>query len=177
MFALFFWFMQYLKIPYSKIKRIESHLEDLENKLNISITLRDNELYLEGDNYNEFIAKQVIEAIVRGFSFRDAMLLTKEGYMLRSINLKDFFGTRAHITRVKARVIGTEGTIKKQIEHSTDSIISIHGSHISIIASYDTMDYATEAIMKIIKGSKHSTVLNYLAKIKKEILWHRLKGN
>ena len=97
-------------------------------------------------------------------------------YVLYIISLKEVVGSDKAITRVKGRVIGEEGSIKGQIEHATDSYICVHGNTITIIARIDTMEHVKEAIGMLVNGARHSSVLKYLGKVRREIYQQRLRN-
>jgi ribosomal RNA assembly protein len=74
-------------------------------------------------------------------------------------------------------VIGTEGSIKKEIEEMADCYISVYGDTIGIIAPPDSMPMASEAISMLINGAMHSSVLNFLSRKKEELTLSRLRGH
>jgi rRNA processing protein Krr1/Pno1 len=53
----------------------------------------------------------------------------------------------------------------------------VYGHTVSIIAPSDSIEYAKEAISKIMEGAPHTTVLNYLHRAKDRLLATRLKGD
>ncbi|MBI5051189.1 RNA-processing protein [Candidatus Micrarchaeota archaeon] len=173
--------MEIVKIPIVRIQMLngpngetKNHIEK-EASVSLSIST-DGEVEITGDMANVYFAKNVVKAIGRGFSSKDALRLLKEGFELLIIDLKGFAHTENAMSRIKGRIIGEDGKVKTEIENATESWISVYGSTVSIISKYDSMEYAKEAIMKILDGSPHSAVFNYLAKIKREILSQRLKN-
>jgi ribosomal RNA assembly protein len=173
--------MEILRIPHEWVgellgkngenkKRIEGHFE-------VKITVRDEgEVTIEGDSAKTFFAKDVVGAIGRGFSIEEAAKLFKDDYAFVLIDLRDQFGTERALTRMKGRIIGEEGKIKKEIEEATESSLSIYGHTVSIIAPVENMEFAKEAVGKIIDGAPHTTVLNYLHSVRKRIFAMKLKG-
>ncbi|MBN2478376.1 RNA-processing protein [Candidatus Micrarchaeota archaeon] len=143
-------------------------------KLKIS---SEGEVVLSGDEDKVFFAKYVIKAIGRGFSPKTALKLLKEHLVLEIINLKEYVNTDSAVRRIKSRVIGEKGRIKKEMESATECRISVYGHTISIIGPIENIEYAREAIMKIIGGSQHSTVLNYLSKVRREIFKNKIIGD
>jgi len=85
------------------------------------------------------------------------------------LDLDNFFHSQNAKKRIKGRIIGTDGKVKKRIEEITDAYISIYGDTIAIIAPYYTMSYVKDIIEMLINGAKHSTVFNVLSKMKEEI--------
>lgn len=173
--------MEVIRIPEERVGvflakngEIKKRLEKLtKSKININ---KEGEIEIVGESIAEFFLKDIIKAIGRGFSPKDSEKLMKEDYCLEIINLKEICRNEKDLHRVKARIIGEKGKMKKEIEYATDSKISVCGWTIGIIAPFETMHYAKKAINKIIKGAFLNTVFNDLAKYKKEILGNRLVG-
>lgn len=148
----------------------------LEKRLGVELDIQNESIHIKGDADKEFFAKDVIKAIGRGFSPEKALLLTKEEYNLEIIDLDHFFSTKNSKIRIKGRIIGKEGKVKKRIEEITDSYISVYGDTVSIIAPYYSMSYVKEIIELILKGAKHSTIFNVLSKMNEEIRFLKLKS-
>lgn len=143
----------------------------LEAKCKIRMDVdQDGEIKIEGESAEVFFAKDVIKAIGRGFEPNDALKILDENYQFQLIDLKDFLKNEKAIARIKGRIIGEKGRMKTEIEQATDSRIAVYGFTVGIISSVDTIQYASEAIYKLINGSEHSRVYGYLAKIKKDII-------
>lgn len=154
----------------SNKKRIEKHYD-------VKIRVDDEgEVFIEGNGGDTFFAKDVVQAIGRGFSIEDAVKLFKDNYSFYAVDLREHFGSENAQKRVKGRVIGEKGKIKKEIEDATESKISVYGHTVSIIAPHDSMEYAKAAIGKIMDGAPHTTVLNYLHRARDMLLASRLKG-
>ena len=114
-------------------------------------------------------ARDVVVAIARGFSPERALKLTDDDIVLDVIDLRETFGRNERdIARLKGRVIGREGKIRRLIEEMTDAKISIYGHTISMLGEYETVTAAREAIELLLKGKQHSTVYKLLRKIKSE---------
>ncbi len=173
--------MEFIKIPHERIATLigergktKKQLEEAcEVKLNVD---EDGEVEINGDTSHTYFAKDVIKAIGRGFSVHEALKIIKENYGFYLIDLDEFAKTEKAITRIKGRIIGERGKMKKEIESATESFLSIYGDTVGIISKIDTMEYAKEAISMLIDGAQHSHVFNYLAKIKRQIMGERLTG-
>lgn len=114
-------------------------------------------------------ARDVVLAIGRGFSPERAFELVDEDIVLDIIDLRETFGKNERdIARLKGRVIGREGKIRRLIEEMTDAKVSVYGHTISMIGEYETVTAAREAIELLLKGKQHSTVYKLLRKIKSE---------
>jgi len=170
-----------INIPSERVKALvgkEGNTKKrIEERCNVELIV-DSEgvVQINGESADVFFAKDVVKAIGRGFRVNDALRLLGHDYGLYIISLKEALGSDKAIARVKGRVIGEKGSIKSQIESSTDSILSIYGNTVGIISRIESMEYAKEAIAMLIRGAKHSAVLSYLAKAKREIMQERLKG-
>jgi KH domain-containing protein len=150
----------------------KEQLEDLPIRLE-----KPNSVVVETEDPEAFFkTKDIVKAIARGFSIATAKTLLNPDYMLMIIDLEDFLNTPNAIRRIKARIIGREGSIKLEIQRATDSLISVHGNTVAIIAPFYSIYYAKTAVEKIIHGAKHSSVLNYLARVREELMYTKMAG-
>jgi ribosomal RNA assembly protein len=150
----------------SKIKKIIPILED---KIKIKFILNNNNIKIKGTELNEFLTEQIVLAIDFGFDLDDALLLLRQNYLLKFIDLKEH--TKRHnLKDVRARVIGRNGKAKKTIEYLTGSIIIIKDNTIGLIVDDIHLDTTTQAIISLIQGSKHSNIFSYLEKQNKNII-------
>lgn len=114
---------------------------------------------------NLWIAEKVIDAVGRGFSPMDAVLLFKDDYAFEKIDLRDFkAGSKKRQQVMKGRVIGTEGKVKKVIQKYTGAKIAVQGKTISIIGKTEDVITARQAVERILAGSKQGTAFGYLRK-------------
>jgi len=114
-------------------------------------------------------ARDVVLAIARGFSPDRALKLTDDDMVLDVIDLRETFGKNDRdIARLKGRVIGREGKIRRLLEEMTDAKVSVYGHTIAILGEYEAVTAAREAIELLLKGKQHSTVYKLLRKIKRE---------
>lgn len=172
--------MELVKIPVERIKILSGEKGEtkaqIEKTCNVSLSITDDgEVEVSGDTAEVFFAKDVVKAIGRGFQPNDALKLATDTYVLFLFNLKDYFSTDKSIGRIKGRIIGEKGKMKKEIENATESVISVFGNTVSIISKIDTIEYAKDAIIKIIDGSEHSSIYAFLARARRQILGERLK--
>jgi len=91
------------------------------------------------------------------------------------INLRDYANTRNSLLRIRSRLIGTNGSARKRIEQLTDTKISIYGDHVAVIGRPDDVRIASEALIDLIKGSKHATIFNRLQRIRTILKKDRLR--
>lgn len=173
--------MEFIRIPHERISalvgdkgRSKKEIEQVcEVRLRIS---KDGEVEIDGDTAHTFFAKDVIKAIGRGFSIREALKIIRENYVFYLIDLGEHVKSDKAITRIKGRIIGEKGKMKNEIEAATESVLCVYGDTVGIISKIDTMEYAKEAISMLIEGAQHSSVFNYLAKVKRQIIAERLRG-
>ncbi|MFH0885092.1 MAG: KH domain-containing protein [Candidatus Micrarchaeota archaeon] len=171
----------FVRIPSERVKVLlgkdEAAKKKIEKKCNVELIVDpEGEIEIVGDPADVFFVHDIVKAIGRGFTPETALRLLGSDYGLYIIPLKEIVHSENALTRLKGRVIGENGKIKSAIEDATDSYVSVYGNTIAIIAKIDTMEYAKEAIGLLIDGARHTSVLGYLAKAKREILEARLKG-
>ena len=126
-----------------------------------------------------FVARNMIQAIGRGFSPKNAYALINEDYDLVIMDLEEDVGRSKNAQgRVKGRIIGKEGKSRSMMEELTDCLVSVYGGTVAIIGPYEMLPVAKEAVEMLINGSFHKTVWNHLyayrRKMKKEKgeLWY-----
>ena len=174
--------IEVVKIP---VERIKVFLETggkikklLESKCSVHLHIKpgEDDIEISGNPTNIFFAGDVIRAIGRGFTPEIALRLLNQDYNLIILPLREVASSPKNITRLKGRVIGENGKIKLEIESATDSFLCIYGNTIGIVAKIDTMTHAREAVMMLLEGAPHVTVINYLSRIRREIYEARLRG-
>jgi ribosomal RNA assembly protein len=146
-----------------KIPRIIKNKKRLEEKLRIKIKNRGKEVTIEGKPEDEYVAEAVLKALEFGFPFSVAMSIKDQDYMFEIINIKDHTN-RKDLARVRARIIGKQGKALKTISNLTKCHFELKDNSIGIIGDPEYMRNAQEAIISLIKGSKHSNVYSYLEK-------------
>ncbi|MBC8224400.1 RNA-processing protein [Candidatus Bathyarchaeota archaeon] len=184
----------YLKIPRDRVgaligpkgnakRRIESYfgvtIEVESESGSVEITLNPG----NRDVTAIFTVRNVVKAIGRGFSPQRAEILAKEDFDLHIIDLGEYVGdSKNAIARVKGRIIGKNGRSRELIEEITETRISVYGGTVAYIGNPEGLEAAREALMKLIQGSFHKTVWNYLyawrRKMKKDRgeLWYESPG-
>jgi ribosomal RNA assembly protein len=163
--------------PDGKIKRhIEDRLQvklDIDKEGSVTIILNENcpdpSLLLK--------AKDVVSAIGRGFPPETAFrLIRNEDDIYDMIDLRLIFGrNESDITRIKGRIIGTEGKTRKLVEELTEADVVVYGHTVGIIGSFEEADAAHNALQMIIDGCEHHTMYNYLQKKRTELKKEKLK--
>lgn len=172
--------MRYVRIPMNRVavligpngttrKQIEKKTE-----IPLSINSQTGEIIIDDheakDPFMIFKVENIVKAIGRGFSPENALKLLDDDFDFFIFDIHDYVKkTPAHVHRVKARIIGTNGKTKKVLEDITGSKISIYGHTIAIICHLIDMDIVKKAIDKLLKGSKHATVYRFVEKSMKDL--------
>lgn len=113
----------------------------------------------------DWVAKNIIKAISRGFNPKIAEKLADEDYLFEIIDIQNVLGnSRKKIYRIKSRLIGESGKAKRTIESLANVHLSIYRDTVSIIGQYEELKIAREAIFRILRGQSHSSVYRYLQK-------------
>lgn len=144
-------------IPEKRISVLKKMKEDIEEGTKTKIYINDA-VIIEGETLNLLTAGNIVKAIGRGFS-TEAFDLLDENCTLCIISLPH---NRKALIRIKARIIGKDGRVKKNIERLTNTKISIYGKTVSVIGNYEDVDKARVAIGKLIGGSTHKNVYRFL---------------
>jgi KH domain-containing protein len=150
-----------------RLKELLNNKAKLEREINVKITNQGRNIFIEGPAENEYLALHIIEALNLGFSLEEALSLKNEEVILNIINIKDIT-RRNDLERVRARLIGTYGGTKHNIENLTDCLVSIHDNQVGIIGEASIIKEAIISMKLLIQGSKQGNVYARLEKKKKE---------
>jgi ribosomal RNA assembly protein len=107
-------------------------------------------------------ARDIAQAIGRGFSPQRAFALLDDDVYLRLINLEEFGSTPNQIRRLKGRVIGQGGKTRRNIEELTETFVAVMGNTIGVIGEVENQQIAVNAIVRLLRGAEHSTINRYL---------------
>lgn len=147
-------------------RKILRNKKNLEEKLKVKISGRGKKIEISGNEIEEYIAHKVLEAISIGFEEDIAFQLLNPEYIFEKINIKDIT-KRKNLQEIKARVIGTRGGTIDLISDLSNCHTVLHGNTVYIIGNSEEIKNAMNAIIKLIKGSKQSSVYAYLEKQRK----------
>ncbi len=148
--------MEQILIPHKRAKELAGILHDVSKSLGCKIELKEENLVLiNGPGYEEYNAKNVIQAFGRGFEMKVAEKLLLEDYFSKYVYLKDLFRNEAQIRRIKARVIGRNGRTKEYMQEVSGASISIYGNTIGVIGTVEQIDIAVTALNVLLKGGTH----------------------
>jgi len=166
--------MQYVKIPSERVNVLIGEggktKRDLQRHTKTKITLEDTTVTIEGESVDEWVGKDVVKAIGRGFNPQKALTLLSEDNSLLVIDITDLVGgSERTLMRFKGRIIGRDGKTRKLIEQLTGCYLSVYGKTASLIGSYESVEVARDAILKILDGSPHSSVYRFLEKNRAKI--------
>jgi ribosomal RNA assembly protein len=115
-------------------------------------------------------ARDIVRAIGRGFSPKNALTLVDEDMILLIISLREAIGTSPNqLKRIAGRIIGERGRTRRAIEQITATKICIYGHTISIIGMNPGLDYARRAIDMLISGAPHSAVYSHLERMRRDM--------
>ncbi len=110
-----------------------------------------------------FTVKNIVKAIGRGFSPKNAMTLQDEDNDIMVIELEEYVGnSRNAQNRVRGRIIGKEGKSRELLEELTECLVSVYGGTVTLIGPYEMLQVAKEAVEMLLNGSYHKTVWNHL---------------
>jgi ribosomal RNA assembly protein len=115
-------------------------------------------------------ARDIIRAMARGFSPKNALSLIDDDMQLHVISLREVVGSsQSQMKRVAGRIIGENGRTRRVIERTTETKISVYGKTVSVIGMSPGLDYARRAIDMLISGAPHSAVYSRLEKMRRDL--------
>lgn len=152
-----------LKLIVDKLPRVTKNRAKLEKELEVKISNRGKEVFIEGIPENEYIAEKVIQALNFGFPYSDALLLIEDEYMFEIINIKDHTN-RKDLASVRSRLIGKKGKTIKTLADLTKCHIELKSNFVGIIGNMEFIKNAQDAVISLIKGTKQGNVYAYLEK-------------
>ncbi|HDP96855.1 MAG TPA: RNA-processing protein [Euryarchaeota archaeon] len=167
--------LQHLRIPRERVgsligrKGETRKLIEKETGVELRIDSAEGEVEIDyrrcTDPSMALVAVDIVKAIGRGFSPKNALLLINDDYLLEVIDIRDYVGKKPnHVIRLRSRIIGSNGKTRKLIEDLTDTHISVYGNTVSIIGGSEQMTVCIRAVDLLLSGSEHSTVYHFLEK-------------
>ena len=155
------------EIYVENIREALQNKKKLEKELQVKITNKGKNVFVEGTAENEFTAIELLKAINLGFSADRALLLKKENVILQTLNIKDIT-KRTDLERVRARIIGTRGKTLKTLNNLTGCAISLEGNQIGIIGYTDEIEEGVQSLKSLIQGSKQGNVYSRVERERKK---------
>jgi ribosomal RNA assembly protein len=150
----------------------------VERKAGVSIKI-DEDGFVEissKDSYKEFIARDIVKAIARGFTPEEALRIADGEHYLKVIDLKDVLNSDKAILRQKARLIGENGRTRTMVEECSGAKMVVYGSTVSLIGLLDEVELASDAISKLLEGKPHSFVYRLLEMGRRRMKEARIAG-
>mgnify|MGYP003689250639 FL=1 len=112
----------------------------------------------------------VIKAVGRGMAPKAAIRLLEDENFFEMVDLKDFVGKRSHQQRrIRARIIGSQGKVRRLIENLTDVEVTIYKSTVVLVGDAEGIGLARQAVEMLAGGSEHGTVLSFLERRRKRM--------
>ena len=100
---------------------------------------------------------------------KKAISLLDDDMLFELIDLKSFVGKKANQQRrIRSRIIGSEGKIRKRIEGLTNCEVTVYGGTIVIIGDDVGLPMASDAIRNLLNGAEHGPVLKKLELVRKK---------
>ncbi|MDP2672779.1 MAG: hypothetical protein Q8O84_03125 [Nanoarchaeota archaeon] len=149
------------KIILDNSEKIIQEKTKLEKELNVKISIKNNEICIDGLSENEYFAEKAIDAIDFGFSIKKAILIKKKNLMFEILNIKNYMRGK-NIVRVKGRIVGEGGRALMTLSQLSDCYIEIKGNQVGIIGDPENIEHLQNAIIMLIKGSKHANIYSFL---------------
>lgn len=161
--------MEHILIPEKRAELLEEIRKEVEKVLKCKIEIvEQNEIVIKGEAYDEYNAKNVIQAFGRGFEMEKAYKLLREEYFFKFTNLKDFLGNDEQIRRIKARIIGTNGKTKLYIEEISGADLSIYGNTVGMIGTTEQLRMASAALQVLLEGGTHKKAYNIMERMRRK---------
>ncbi len=166
-----------IKIPKDRIAvligkkgEIKKEIEQA-TKSKLTIDSKEGDVFINGkDSIGILTAKEIVQAISRGFNPEVAMRLLNQDYAFEMINLQEYAGkSRNDMIRIKSRLIGSEGKTRVAIEELTETSVTIYGKTVSMIGLIENVAIAKQAVEMLVKGSPHSKVYTFLEKKRRDL--------
>lgn len=155
------------EIYVENIRKVVQNKKKIEQVLNIKLTNKGKNVFVDGKAEEEYIAIEVLEAINVGFSVTRALLLKEENIILQRINIKDITHKK-NLHDIRARIIGKDGRTLKTLKNLTDCALSIQDNQIGIIGNADEIEDAIQALTSLIHGSKQGHVYGRVEREKRK---------
>lgn len=154
--------------PDGKIKR------EIEERTGTKIDLNSatGEVHIEAgkDPLGAMKARDIVNAIARGFSSERAFRLFSDDVQLEVLDIRDYVGDSENaLVRIKGRLIGERGKVRRLIEESTGTSVSVYGKTVALIGTPEQLAVAREAVDMILRGAKHSSVFRFLDEKRREM--------
>ncbi|MFH0712963.1 MAG: KH domain-containing protein [Candidatus Micrarchaeota archaeon] len=144
-------------------------LREIEERGAVALVVKEDEVEITANDEEnggaEWIAEQVIKALVYGFEPKHAFKLFNDEYFLETIDLENAFHRKEKdVKRAKSRIIGEGGKARKNLEQLSDTHILVSNltDNVTILGKFQDLQNAKEAIIRLLEGSPHESVYKFL---------------
>lgn len=155
------------EIYVDNLKEVVRSKKRLERELEIKLTNKGKNVFVDGSPEKEFIAIEVLQAVNAGFSTDRALELKRDDFMLQTVHIKDIT-KRSDLERVRGRIIGTDGRTLKTLQNLTNCDLAMNGNEIGLIGPAIEMEDAVQSVTSLINGSKQGNVYGRLERHRKK---------
>jgi len=169
---------EHIKIPLERVAVLvgpKGNMKELIEKkstamLNIDSESGDVEISNPTDPLMGMRAKEVVQAIARGFSPEKALkLFDHDLIMFETMDLSNIARTEKDLMRIRGRLIGKDGKTREIFETLTGAYISVYGKTVSLIGYPEQNTVARTGINMLLEGSAHGPVYSFLEKKKSDL--------
>ncbi len=161
--------MRVFQISIASKKVLEAKIvKELEERAEVAIKIKGDEVEIlspEENGGKEWITEQVLKALVYGFKPKQAFKLLSDEYFIETIDLAAAFHRKEKkIENAKARIIGEGGKARKKLEELSNTYIMVSNAtdNVSIIGTFQDLQNAKEAVLRLLEGSPHESVYKFL---------------
>lgn len=135
----------------------------IEKATGCVLKLEGNDVTVEGEPVQEIKAGDIVKAIARGFSPKDAMDLVSDDMELIIITLEK--EKPNVVKRLMGRVIGKQGKSRRYIEKLTRARLAVKGKTVAIIGDLGDARVAERAVEMLLEGRTHAYVWRRLERM------------
>ncbi|MAF51082.1 MAG: RNA-processing protein [Nanoarchaeota archaeon] len=131
----------------------------------------EGEVVIKGEeSLKAFECLNIVKTIGRGCRPSVALRLIKEDHCCEIIDITDYSGkNKDKMKRIKGRIIGKEGRIRKIVEKITGTNVVVYGKTICIVGEMEEVNIARNAVHDILKGAPQGPVFSVVERKIKEL--------
>lgn len=159
-------FEEEISAPQKKLKYISKNKKRLEKAGEIKLDphLKQGVVKVKSEDATSlWIAKKVVDSIIKGFRCKDAEKLFNPNTRYVELDLKDFAGRKTKkLWSLKGRIIGRKGASRRKLQKLTDTKIAVSDKTVGIIGKYGDVELARKAIEILLSGANHSTAYKFI---------------
>lgn len=105
----------------------------------------------------------IVKAIGRGMAPKKALQLLDDDCYFQLYDMREWVGKQStQQSRMRGRLIGRDGRIRRMIEENSGCEMSVYGSTVVLIGDEEGLPLANSAVERILRGAEHSTVIKML---------------